>query len=80
MRLLIVAAVLASFAAPAFSAEALAPQSKPPSVEELQKQVAYLNVALQDVTAQRDAYRSQLDNLQVQIDAQKKVDSTKPGR
>ncbi|HTW33735.1 MAG TPA: hypothetical protein VMD53_03880 [Rhizomicrobium sp.] len=57
-----------------------APQQKPPTVEELQKQVAFLSAALQDVTAQRDAYRSQLDNLQVQIDAQKKVDSAKPDR
>lgn len=74
---LVLAPGLALMAGAAQADEAKPQPAKPPTVEQLQKQVAFLSAALQDVTAQRDAYRSQLDNLQVQIDAQKKVDGAK---
>lgn len=60
-------ALLALTLAPAFAADVPpTPQPKPPTVEELQKQVDFLTVALQGAQQQRDAAQKQLNDLQLQ--------------
>ena len=67
MKLFVLATLIAIAVTPAFADAAQpSPQSKPPTVEELTKQVNFLNAALAAVIQQRNTAQEQLLNVQAQ--------------
>lgn len=70
-------AILLLASVPAFAADTAAPtsQPKPPTVEDLQKQVDFLNAALVRVQQQRDEYHALLDNMQASVIAKQQADA-----
>lgn len=72
MKRALFAFIFVATISPAFADDASAPPAKPPTIEELQRQIVILRTALSAVTQQRNALHAAADDAVVQA----YVDST----